>query len=69
MYSPKISEQLIPQLYRLKLATRKPMTRLVNEAITEYLLKVRGINAPNVLRATENNNITNNNEPRKRVSI
>jgi len=37
MYSPKISERLIPQLYQLKLRSKKPMTTLVNEAIIEYL--------------------------------
>jgi len=37
MYSPKIAERLIPQLYQLKLIAKKPMTTLVNEAIIEYL--------------------------------
>lgn len=37
MYSPKIKEELIPELYRLKQSTKKPMTTLVNEAIIEYL--------------------------------
>lgn len=37
MYSPKIAERLIPQLYKLKLIAKKPMTTLVNEAIIEYL--------------------------------
>jgi predicted GNAT family N-acyltransferase len=37
MYSPKVKEELIPQLYQLKLIAKKPMTTLVNEAIIEYL--------------------------------
>ena len=37
MYSPKIDEQLIPRLYKLKQITKKPMTKMVNEAITQYL--------------------------------
>lgn len=30
MYSPRISEQLIPQLYQMAKARRMPMTRLVD---------------------------------------
>ena len=37
MYSPKINEALIPELYKLKQITKKPMTKIVNEAITQYL--------------------------------
>lgn len=33
MYSPKIDEQVIPQLYYLAKARRMPMTVLVNEII------------------------------------
>ena len=33
MYSPKISEELIPELYRIAQSERKPMTSLVNEII------------------------------------
>ena len=38
-YSPKIKEELVRKLYHLKhsLPVRKPMTRLVNEAIEQYL--------------------------------
>jgi len=39
MYSPKINEKLISQLYNLKRLTKKPMTHLVNEAVIEYLQK------------------------------
>lgn len=39
MYSPKIDEKLIPALYQLKQLTNKPMTKMVNEAVIEYLLK------------------------------
>lgn len=37
MYSPKIKEQHIPTLYRLGKQLKKPMTHLVNEAISRYL--------------------------------
>jgi len=37
MYSPKINEQHIPALYHLGKKLKKPMTRLVNEAIVQYL--------------------------------
>lgn len=39
MYSPKIDEKHIPVLYRIGRERNKPMTHLVNEAITEYLEK------------------------------
>ena len=37
MYSPKIPEHLIPALYRLGRAQRRPMTHLVAEAVERYL--------------------------------
>ena len=37
MYSPKISEQYIPTLYHLGKRVKKPMTLLVEEAISQYL--------------------------------
>lgn len=40
MYSPKISEDLIPDLYRLGKARNKPMTRIVNQILAEALGKV-----------------------------
>ena len=38
-YSPKINATLVRKLYHLKhsLPEKTPMTKLVNEAITEYL--------------------------------
>ena len=39
MYSPKIKVDLVRQLYQLKQQTRTPMTKLVNEAIVEYLTR------------------------------
>ena len=43
MYSPKISEDLVRELYKMKHSTadRTPMTKLVNEAITEYLERIQ----------------------------
>ena len=37
MYSPKISEELIPLLYRLAKAKAMPMTRLVNGLLSAAL--------------------------------
>jgi predicted transcriptional regulator len=37
MYSPKIDEALVRQLYQLKQVERRPMTLLANEAIQQYL--------------------------------
>jgi len=39
MYSPKIKENLVRELYQLKQTVHKPMTELANEAISEYLKK------------------------------
>lgn len=39
MYSPKISEQHIKPLYYLGKQKRTPMTKLVNQAIAEYLAR------------------------------
>lgn len=42
-YSPKIKVELVRKLYLLKhsLPKKKPMTRIVNEAIEEYLERKR----------------------------
>jgi hypothetical protein len=37
MYSPKIDEELIPRLYRLRKLRKIPMTRLVNEILRSVL--------------------------------
>lgn len=37
MYSPRISVDLIPRLYYLAKAARKPMTRLVDEMLRDAL--------------------------------
>jgi hypothetical protein len=44
MYSPKIKDELVRSLYQLKLQTNMPMTKLVNEAVIEYLEKRRDKN-------------------------
>lgn len=41
MYSPKINEELVKALYLEKQKVGRPMTKLVNEAIMEYLEKRR----------------------------
>ena len=40
MYSPKISQDLIPKLYRLAKAGNIPMTELVNQLITEGIARL-----------------------------
>jgi len=44
MYSPKISEENVKRLYRLKqtITPKKPMTELVNEAVELYLKTLKG---------------------------
>jgi hypothetical protein len=37
MYSPKIDEELIPRLYRLRKLKKIPMTRLVNGILRKAL--------------------------------
>jgi hypothetical protein len=41
-YSPKISEDLIPHLFRMGLSEKKPMTRIVDEILRDELL-IRGV--------------------------
>ena len=36
-YSPAIKGDLVRRLYQLKQKEKRPMTRLVNEAVLEYL--------------------------------
>lgn len=40
MYSPKISPDLIPKLYRLGKAYRQPMTKVVDGILRDYLAKI-----------------------------
>lgn len=40
MYSPKIYEHNVIRLFQLKQMLKKPMTRIVNEIISEYLNKL-----------------------------
>ena len=44
-YSPKLKEELIKKLYKLKHSTpdKPPMTKMVNEAVEDYLVK-KGVN-------------------------
>ena len=41
MYSPKINEELIPALFKIARLRKIPMTKLVNQIITNYLLNDR----------------------------
>ena len=40
MYSPEINTDLIPDIYKLSKATQKPMTKVVDEIIGDYLNKI-----------------------------
>ena len=37
MYQPALKEHLVRKLYQLKLVERRPMTKLINEAVEQYL--------------------------------
>ena len=37
MYSPKISEDLIPELYRISKEVEKPMTKVVDDVLRCYV--------------------------------
>lgn len=37
MYSPKISEDLIPELYLISKELKQPMTRVVDEILKNYI--------------------------------
>ena len=39
MYQPKIRDDQVKQLYLLAKFTKKPMTRLIREAVDEFLAK------------------------------
>ena len=41
MYSPKIKENLVRDLYQLKLETGKPMTKLANSILEEGITKMK----------------------------
>lgn len=39
MYTPKIKEDLISRMFHIKQKTGKPMTKQVNEAVRQYVIK------------------------------
>ena len=39
MYQPKIRDDQVRQLYLLAKSAKKPMTRLIREAVDEFLVK------------------------------
>lgn len=39
MYSPKIAEDLIPELYKISKAEGKPMTKIVDEIMRGAIVK------------------------------
>jgi hypothetical protein len=58
MYSPKVKEELVRELYQLKQQNRKPMTNMVNEAVTEYLIKRGNKNGKDRLHEDDSDNHT-----------
>jgi hypothetical protein len=50
MYTPKISEDLIPTLYKLSKARKRPMTKVVNEIITDYLQNIEIIEEKTIIQ-------------------
>lgn len=42
MYSPEIKPEKVEALYQLKLKTGKTLTTLVDEAVSEYLVRETG---------------------------
>jgi len=47
VYSPKISEDLIPMLYRLARAVRRPMTKVVDDFLRPNVLQSYSLITPN----------------------
>ena len=60
-YSPKIRNDLVSKLYHLKhsLPQKTPMTRLVNEAVEEYLERKENGKQENDTNSNEDNRINN----------
>ena len=60
-YSPKIKEELVRKLYYLKhsLPQKTPMTKLVNEAVEEYLERKENGKQANNTDRNEDNGINN----------
>ena len=52
MYSPKIKEQHVRSLYQLKQIVKRPITRLANEAIEQYLKNI----SKEIIQTKENEN-------------
>ena len=42
MYTPQLADDLVRALYQMKLRTKKPMTKLLNEAVREFLATREG---------------------------
>lgn len=53
MYSPKISEELIPVLFRVSRSRRMPMTRLVDQILRDYLQRNGKMEGGNLSHADE----------------
>jgi hypothetical protein len=63
MYSPKIQEDLIPTLYKLGKALGKPMTRIVDEILRDYLNGTKIIKHSESETSTESFHIIYRNQP------
>ena len=62
MYSPKISEHLVRELYKMKHSTaeRTPMTKLVNKAVEEFLNNQKDKSDERNIKDDNNYSIGNN---------
>ena len=45
MYSPKISKDLIPELYKISKEIEKPMTKVVDDILRNYILIYENYNS------------------------
>lgn len=57
MYSPKVNPKFISDLYKEAKRQKLPMTKLINEAIKNYLYKARCKNCLSVIELDEPSDI------------
>lgn len=53
MYSPRISEELIPKIYKVAKAKGVPMTKLVDEILDDALSKIEIETVPCEVKVTK----------------
>jgi len=56
MYSPKIKPEQVRELYLLKQINKKPMTKMVRDAVTDYIKKNKETNdVADIIRNSSSN--------------